>query len=309
MSYGPEICAPLQITLNLSGRCNLNCIYCYAQPFSNKFIEFNKVIEILEELRSLGVFVYKIAGGEPLLHKDIFSILDYIIDSNLRTAILTNLAVDQKIVKTLGRKLHGAKALTIQVSLDSVDKKINDLLRGKSDIVYKNIQYLIDLGIDVQLASVVTKHNIDKIGDIIGHYYPYIQKFHFMNLMPTKKLPQGGGYEDNAPSRSKLDDFWGNLENSDYMQEKKIVVTTDINRENNVSQVLKYEGCAAGITFCDIDTNLDVLACNIARSDVLGNLHNRTFSDVWNSPAAKDIRNKKSPLCLDNKVECKNQNG
>lgn len=68
----PQIGFPLEVTINLTGTCGLNCVYCYAQPFSNFHMPYEKVVEILSLVKTRGAFVVKIAGGEPLNHPQFF---------------------------------------------------------------------------------------------------------------------------------------------------------------------------------------------------------------------------------------------
>ncbi|KKK58642.1 hypothetical protein LCGC14_3042360, partial [marine sediment metagenome] len=58
------------------------------------------------------------------------------------------------------------------------------------------------------------------------------------------------------------------------------------------------KNCLAGIVRAYITPTMDLLACNIVNSSVMGNLKNSTLSEVWFSPEAEIIRNRNYPPCF-----------
>ena len=187
---------PFEISLNISGRCNLNCVYCYAQPFTSVFIPDYEVISLIDLAKDNGAFVIKITGGEPLLHPQIFEILEYVIKSDIEIALITSLCVSRKIVSELAKTLTKHPSISLQVSLDSIHPDENDLLRGNTNIVKANLDYLLDNKIEIQLASVLTKVNINSLESLIKYFYPRIKNFHFMNLMPSNKIVKSGNFSE-----------------------------------------------------------------------------------------------------------------
>src|SRR5574342_262988 len=59
---------------------------------------------------------------------------------------------------------------------------------------------------------------------------------------------------------------------------------------------IKGKGCLAGTTTIEIGPNLDVSVCCMS-SEVLGNLNNQTFEEIWYSEHAERIRNIDRPYC------------
>ena len=293
------ISAPLHMTINITGTCDLDCIYCYAQPFNLQSIPIEKLITILDEARALGIFVIKIAGGEPLLHPKFSMLLDYIVKNKLPIAILTNLTAKERIIRKLAKVGRENRYISIQASLDSVDEPINAQTRGKCEVVKKNINIMLEHEIDLQIACVVTKHNLNSALDIIDFYYPRIRKFHFMNLMPTLKIRAANNFFDLAPSPIELRKFWASVSKRKSELGSDIQLTEEQGSKitNGCSQECQYQGCSAGITFCEIDSNLDILACNISKSFVMGNLKDSSFEEIWHSKKAEAIRSIPVPLC------------
>jgi MoaA/NifB/PqqE/SkfB family radical SAM enzyme len=245
-----------------------------------------------------------LGGGEPLLHPDITDIIAHVAAWRRHVALLTNLAVSDDKFLALAEAVKGKRQIKVQVSLDSIDPLVNDLTRGEGKRVMKNIELLLDQGVNPQTATVITKANIDSALDIIDYYYPRIRHYHFMNLMPSYKLTTENRYRELLPDKEELDDFWKRLAEKRKSLPSDVSITDENpNDELVAGQAYQYEGCSAGKTSCDIRSNLDVVACSIANTFVLGNMKDRTLTEVWNSPTAIDIREAEIPLCSSHEYE------
>ena len=300
-----RIKAPLHITINITGFCCLDCAYCYAQPFTGGYIEFDKLVSILEEVERLGVFQTKIGGGEPLLHPNIFDLLEYVLRKRMPLAILTSLAVKKRdLVRKFAEMVSPHRFVNVQVSLDALDPDINDMVRGDGALVRENIDLMLSHGTDLQVASVITKYNIDSAIDLIDFYYPRVKRFHFMNLMPTQKLCQSQRFWDLAACDGEISAFWERVSMKAKSLPRDVAITQiDPGCATKHEQALYYPGCSAGVTSCEIDSNLDVLGCNIARRFVLGNLSSDSLEEVWNCEFAELVRDIPIPLCRFNLLE------
>lgn len=297
-----NIKAPLQVTLNVAGKCNLRCVYCYAQPFTGGHMDRGKALALIDEMAELGVFIVKVAGGEPLLHPHILDILTALASKNICASLLTNLTVDQPIIRQVVGFLRENGNISVQVSIDAIDREIHNSLRGGFDQTMENLNYLLSEGIDVQIASVITTVNMNRIGEIIDYFYPRVTRFHVMNLMPTNMLPKDGGFEHYSPSQQDTIEVRSGLHDHPLVKSKKVFITSDPDEPGDCSQEFHYEGCAAGVTFCDIDSNLDVVACNIARKFIIGNLGEASLAEIWSSARALEIRAERKALCSYNKL-------
>lgn len=84
--------------------CNLNCVYCdtkWANTSDAPAEEMSKE-DIYNYIKSTGVRNVTLTGGEPLLQKDIFQLLEYLAkDENIRVEIETNGSVNIQAVKEI----------------------------------------------------------------------------------------------------------------------------------------------------------------------------------------------------------------
>lgn len=94
-------------------RCTLNCEYCFAKiPYFSKRedIDIDYIIKQLDKILSVVDYVkhIEIYGGEPLLHKDLWKLIEYINSPKVQekvayTYILTNgtLMLDEKVIEKI----------------------------------------------------------------------------------------------------------------------------------------------------------------------------------------------------------------
>lgn len=76
---------PILITLCVTNKCNLRCIYCYAEYYERNYREFTtqEILNLIDELVSMGTKYISINGGESLLRADICTIVDKIKEKNI----------------------------------------------------------------------------------------------------------------------------------------------------------------------------------------------------------------------------------
>ena len=118
---------PLFVVLVTNNGCNLKCTYCYGD-YGHRSAKGDystvKLLEIIDELKSLGTRLLTIHGGEALLRRDIGEILNYAKTLGFYISLNTNgYYVD--------RWLDAIRCLdTAVISLDG-SKENNDKYRGK----------------------------------------------------------------------------------------------------------------------------------------------------------------------------------
>ena len=83
---------------------------------------------VIDELHDLQVFYVNIGGGEPMLRRDFFEIVEYAIDHHVGVKFSTN---GTFIDADAARRLAAMDYLDVQISLDGADAAINDPVRGE----------------------------------------------------------------------------------------------------------------------------------------------------------------------------------
>jgi len=67
---------PLSVQLDLTWRCNEHCVHCYLDHDGQGEMNTAEIKDVLRQLAESGTFFLSISGGEPLLRRDCFEILE-----------------------------------------------------------------------------------------------------------------------------------------------------------------------------------------------------------------------------------------
>jgi MoaA/NifB/PqqE/SkfB family radical SAM enzyme len=67
---------PLSVHLDLTYRCNERCEHCYLEHDDKGEMTTAEIFDIFDQLADAGVFFLVLSGGEPLLRRDFFTILE-----------------------------------------------------------------------------------------------------------------------------------------------------------------------------------------------------------------------------------------
>jgi MoaA/NifB/PqqE/SkfB family radical SAM enzyme len=129
---------PPIIIYSVTDRCNLHCKGCYAQALHTSMIsEMNdsKMKETIREARELGVSFMVLAGGEPLVRKEIIDIIGEFKD--VMFFVFTN---GTMIDETLADRLRNLRNLVPIISLEG-HRAETDMRRGSG--VYEHLTEVI----------------------------------------------------------------------------------------------------------------------------------------------------------------------
>ncbi len=133
----PSNIRPLSAHVKLTENCQAKCISCdYWKTRWQDGISTDRAIGLVNEIDAAGIRVLRLTGGEPLLRKDLFQILEKADTSRFkRITIQTN----GLLIKKLHKQINDSPITNVSVSIDGL-KQTNDLIRG--------IRGYFDLGIE-----------------------------------------------------------------------------------------------------------------------------------------------------------------
>ena len=159
------------IHLNLTNKCNLKCIYCYADERSNsknrlQFRDYLNIIDSINNMCKNAEIV--LTGGEPLLASYALDVARYAKKSGNQIHILSNgTLIDEENAKQIAEVSD-----LIKISLDGSTPEINDVHRGKDTFykVLKAIDLLIRENAPLQILMTVTKKNINDIQAMVAKF-------------------------------------------------------------------------------------------------------------------------------------------
>ena len=91
-----ERCIPLNVTLELTLRCNIRCTHCYnfdrdlPRPASGAELSLAEIRALMDDLRAAGTLFLSLTGGEAMLHPEFWAIADEAASRGFALSVLTN---------------------------------------------------------------------------------------------------------------------------------------------------------------------------------------------------------------------------
>jgi 12,18-didecarboxysiroheme deacetylase len=305
------------VVWNITRRCNLKCIHCYAHAKNTALgneLSLREGKHLIDDLAEFGVPVILFSGGEPLVRKDLPDVAAYAVKKGMRAVISTNgtLITPQiaQILKDIGLSYVG-------ISLDGMEA-MNDRFRGVQGAfasALKGIENCKNAGMKVGLRFTVNKQNSDQIPEIFKLLedmdIPRVCFYHLVYAGRGSALVK----EDlsHVETREAVDlimDLTKELYDRNHPKE---VLTVDnhadgpylylrLLRENperarEVLELLKMnEGNSSGIGIGCVSWDGEVYADQFWRHYSFGNVRNRPFSEIWtdtSDPLMKKLKEKK----------------
>lgn len=151
---------PLTVNLMLTKRCNLQCKFCDLWH-SDEEMSTESAFKVVDNVAGLKPVWFVITGGEPLMHKGLFDILDRARSRAMKTSITTN----GSLIAANMEKIKKARIDVISVSLDGLNET-HDGIRGRKGLygsVQKAILDLKDIGQLMSINFVVTRENLNDL--------------------------------------------------------------------------------------------------------------------------------------------------
>ena len=152
------------IDLNFNNACNLRCKYCFTNSpkgdHVKDFLDYEAIAKLADEADELGYFEFDLQGGELLLQpKKLFKVLEAIRPERFYMYLTTN---GYYLDESMAKRLAEANVSRVSVSIDSMDEKIHDEIRGKKDSwrrAMEGLKHVQKAGMDPYLNITVGHYN------------------------------------------------------------------------------------------------------------------------------------------------------
>ncbi len=273
--------APICLTWEITYACNLQCVHCLSSSGTRdpRELSTDQAKAVLDELRDLQVFYINIGGGEPMIRKDFFEILEHAETNDIGVKFSTN---GTYITAENARRLASMNYLDIQISLDGVDAATNDAVRGKGSYAtaIAAMNHLRDANFgQFKISVVVTRHNVDQLDA-----FKALADSYGAQLRITRLRPSGRGadtWDELHPTQQQQRQIYDWL-----MKHGENVLTGDSFFHLNAfgESLPGLNLCGAGRVVCLIDPIGDVYACPFVIHDQFkagSLLSDGGFTKVW----------------------------
>lgn len=287
---------PLYANLMVTTDCTTDCLYCYADRTLRPSLKTDKIIGIIKELSDQGTINLTLTGGDIFAHKDWHIILKHVRQYGYKPFLSTKTPLTLEQIQWL-RSLGYEE---LQFSLDSSSIAVLErLIKVKEDYLDKVTSFLrncSELGLNVLIRSVLTKHNASK--NMLEKLYTYLTQFKCIKewvMIPAffskykqhyyKSLEVSNDDLIYAYELKKRDNLAFKVGVSKISEKGYVLKRFECTED----YVCRNQICMANTTCLSILANGDCSICEMLYGDpayILGNVNLSTIREIWNSPKA-----------------------
>ena len=158
---------PLNMHIELTYRCNEQCVHCYCvvehgreAEAARREMTYEEHVRLLDQLAEMGAFYLTFSGGEVLVRRDFFDILEYARRRGFVYRVYTN---GIGLTDERARRLAAFEPLTVELSIFSTDPAVHDAITrvpGSYARLLAAVHRLKAHGVRVYLKTVVMKPNM-----------------------------------------------------------------------------------------------------------------------------------------------------
>ena len=181
------------LRVSLTDRCNFRCFYCLPHgepPIAPKeqMLSYEEIEYVCEIFVALGIEKIRLTGGEPMLRRDIETIIRKI--NKLKSSGLQDLALTTNgyYLPERAQSLKDAGLDRVTISLDSLKRDVFKRMTGVDvlDKVLAGIAAAKAAGLEpIKINAVIVRgHNEDEVADFAAFAREHDVKMRYIEFMP-----------------------------------------------------------------------------------------------------------------------------
>jgi len=271
---------PLSGSMELTDRCNLNCVHCYinqpaADPVASaKELDTHAWMSVMDQMAEAGTLFLLMTGGEPLLRQDFPEIFTHACRRGMLVTLFSNATM---LTPDLADLLAEWGVHSLEVSLYGATRETYEKVThqpGSYDRCLRGIELALSRGIKTNLKTVLLNTNR-----------------HELEAMQTLTEKFGMDFRFDSTLWPRLD---GSTANMQYQISNQKMLQIDLEdpkrREAWEKTAHEYEGrliraeeifsCGAGFRSFHIDSQGRMTPCMMVRKPAYDIL-SMGFSEAW----------------------------
>ncbi len=187
---------PFTLAWEITRSCALSCVHCRAeaQPKRDpREFTTEEAFGVLDQVVELGKPILVVTGGDPMMRRDVFEILEGAVARGLKvgfspsaTRLVTRAAIER--VRDTGVDM-------VHISLDGSCPEVHDAFRRVDGAFQRSMEIVHDVrdvGLPLQIGTTVSRHNVDdlpRIAEVVKRINATVWNVFFL-------VPTGRGQRD-----------------------------------------------------------------------------------------------------------------
>lgn len=279
------------IALDVTGKCNMRCEFCYAETFSQKKpVEFEVLRKALEEAYEMGVCHYILQGGEVCAdYERLKKIISMLHPNETYINIVSN---GWGMTKNKIEELRDIQVDKITFSLDSGIREEHD--KGRMHGSYERVLTAIDMvkaaGLLSGISTVVTHESLYSEGFNRAYEIAKNRGIRF-DVQIAEPVGKWDGNRKCLITKKDAAYIYNLYQNSPIMENGQTMVKRDLYRGGG------SVCCPAGTEFMAITVDGNFMPCNFIQA-TLGNIKDKSLKQMRDDLLRSEWFCKEYPYCI-----------
>jgi AdoMet-dependent heme synthase len=270
---------PLAAHIDITYRCNLNCVHCCCRDLSEDFTRGQPempaamIRRVLDELAEMNSFYLSISGGEALTHPDFFEIIRHARKRNFCITLITNGTL---INEDVAVRLEEISLRSVQMSLYGTTPEVHDAItriQGSFAKTTEAVKILKKHKIRIILMSVIMEQNIHQAAEISKFALGLGADEHGLNVEISRKNDGSVSPQRYQITAEKIRDLFSKT--GAALPKGALDIPED---------PLTKSLCGAGKISCYISPYGDIYPC-VQLLVPMGNTNEKSFREIWRAPS------------------------
>lgn len=161
---------PFIVIWEVTRACQLKCVHCRADAqltADPRELTHEEGINLIDQIYDMDNPMLVFSGGDCMMREDLFELADYAVKKGMRVSMTPS--ATPNVTKD---KMQRAKEVGLSrwgLSLDAPTAEIHDKFRGvpgSFDLTIEKIKYLNELGMPLQINTVISRYNYDHLEEM-----------------------------------------------------------------------------------------------------------------------------------------------
>ncbi len=202
---------PFILFWEVTRACALACKHCraIAQPKAHpEELNHEEALALVDEIAELTPPMLVLTGGDPMMRRDIFDIIERATARGLRVALSP--AATNRLLHTDFHKLRAAGVVSMSLSLDGATQATHDAFRGVPHTFERTLQaarMAKEAGIQLQINTTISRSTLPELEgfvDILKEIQPDVWSVFLL-------VPTGRASLEELPGATELEALWSRL--------------------------------------------------------------------------------------------------
>ena len=288
------------LCIEILQKCPNNCIYCSSNSDLTRetiidFETLKRTISFLLERCEIGEI--SLSGGEPLLHKDIYKIVDFCVKNAIKTTLYTSgVLFDEdfhEIYMENYQLLQNAQLNKIVFDLQTVNEKTyNELMGTEGNLKFakRSIENAKQFNFQKSIHFIPNKLNVNQFENV----RQFAEKTGIDELRILRFVPQGRGRKNVDKLLLNEEELRKFIEKIKKIEQKNTKIRIGIPLLENTSHI-----CTAGNDKLHIRFDGQILPCPAFKDIDEKEIENFKSINIYKNLDELEIKNETNltPLC------------